>query len=165
MGHKQPRYGALGVWCKRRIRRLRFAEPGNRKPIDNRRDKKLGEVYLEQFIPQIAGYSEGEESSVQYGVITNGNMWRVFEGGAGFMNNIMAISMTGDTDDKCVAELARLLTPPAYAASRSPGERSSRYGPPSRGIPTTPPLLGGAYGPLFPNVDINRSRSSQSDTE
>jgi predicted type IV restriction endonuclease len=127
--------------------------------------KKLGDVHLEQHIPQIAGYSEGEGSSAQYGVITNGNIWRVFENGAGFMNNIMAISMTADTDDKCAAELARLLTPPAYAASRSSGERSSRYGPSSRGIPTTPPLFGGAYGPLFPKVDINRSRSSQSDTE
>ena len=143
-------YGANGGFAD-----YALLNPTTESPLIIVEAKKLGDVRLERHIPQIEGYSKGEGSSPKYGVITNGNVWRVFETGTGFMNNIMAISMTGNTDDECAAELAGLLTPPAYAPSRSSGERSSRYGPSSRGIPTTPPLLDGAYGPLFPNVGIN----------
>ena len=155
-------YGANGGFVD-----YALLNPKTESPLIIVEAKKLGDVRLERHIPQIEGYSKGEGSSPKYGVITNGNMWRVFENGAGtgFVNNIMAISMTADTDDKCAEALAGLLTPPAYTPPRSPADRSSRPGPSSPGIPTTPPLLGGAYGPLFPNVGINPSRSSQSDTE
>lgn len=125
--------------------------------------KKLGDEKLERHIPQAAGYAkgEGEGSAARYSVITNGNIWRVFEDGDGLMRNILAISITGETDERCAKELARLLSPPRPAIAMISGEKTRRNRPSHSGIPTTASLLDAAYGPLFTGADLNRDADAQ----
>ena len=79
-------YGANGGFAD-----YALLNPTTESPLIIVEAKKLGDVRLERHIPQIEGYSKWEGSSPKYGVITNGNVWRVFENGTGtgFMNNIM----------------------------------------------------------------------------
>ena len=123
--------------------------------------KKLGDQKLERHIPQAAGYAKGEGSAARYSVITNGNIWRVFENGNDLMPNILAISIKGDPADLCAKGLARLLIPPRPAIAMPFGDKTRRNQPSHGGIPTTSPLLDAAYGPLFTSADLNRDADSQ----
>ena len=125
--------------------------------------KRLGDQKLEQHIPQAAGYAKDEGSASRYSVITNGNMWRVFENGNGLMrnSNILAISIMGDPADRCAKELARLLSPPRPAIAVPFGPKTRRNQPSRGGIPTTGHLLDAAYGPLFTSPDPNRDADAQ----
>ena len=125
--------------------------------------KRLGDQKLEHHIPQAAGYAEGEGSEARYSVITNGNMWRVFENGNGLMrnSNILAVSIMSDPADRCAKELARLLSPPRPAVAMPFGEKTRRNQPAHGGIPTTGHLLDEAYGPLFTSPDLNGDADAQ----
>lgn len=128
--------------------------------------KKLGVDKLVPVESQIAGYAEGDGSSARLVVITNGNLWRAYENIPGPMigDNLMAISVTGDTPAECAGELVRVLSPrrkrrrvsPAVSYGR--GERNAQQDSLSGGIPTTPPLMPGAYGPLFPHDSADPSK-------
>ena len=89
-------------------------DPETHKPFVIVEAKKLGDERLERHIPQIDHYAGDQASIVRYGVITNGNIWRVFENdGHGFMySNVLAISITSDPGEKCASELSRLLGAP-----------------------------------------------------
>ena len=129
--------------------------------------KRLGDQKLEHHIPQAAGYAEGEGSEARYSVITNGNMWRVFENGNGLMrnSNILAVSIMSDPADRCAKGLARLLSPPRPAIAMPSGEKTRRNQPAHGGIPTTGHLLDAAYGPLFTSPDPNRDAAAQPGVE
>ena len=90
--------------------------------------KRLGDQKLEQHIPQASGYAKDEGSEARYSVITNGNMWRVFENGNGLMrnSNILAISIMGDPADYCAKGLSRLLSPPRPAVAIPIGPKTRR---------------------------------------
>ena len=127
--------------------------------------KRLGDQKLEHHIPQAVGYAEGEGSAARYSVITNGNMWRVFENGNGLMrnSNILAVSIMSDPADHCAKGLARLLSPPRATIAMPFGEKTRRIQPSRGGIPTTGHLLDAAYGPLFTSPDLNRAADAQPD--
>ena len=129
--------------------------------------KKLGDSKLERHIPQAAGYAKGEVSEVQYSVITNGNVWRVFENGDGLMrnSNILAISITSDPVDRCAEGLTGLLSSPWPAIATPSGVKTRRNQPSHDGIPTTASLLDAAYGPLFTGPAMNRAADAQPGAE
>ena len=127
--------------------------------------KKLGDEKLERHIPQAAGYAKGEGSEAQYSVITNGNLWRVFENGNGLMRNILAISITGDPVDRCAEGLTGLLSSPWPEIATPSGVKTRRNQPSHDGIPTTASLLDAAYGPLFTDPAMNRAADAQPDAQ
>ena len=138
-------------------------DPETEKPAIILEAKKLGVDKLVPVESQIASYSGGDGSSARLVTITNGNLWRVYENAAGPMigSNLMAVSVTGHTVAECAKELARVLSPRhkrrrmSHAVSSRRGERNPQRDSLTGGIPTTPPLLGGAYGPLFPRGAID----------
>ena len=124
--------------------------------------KKLGDDRLVPHLPQLAGYSEGEGSNARYSVITNGDNWHGYENRGGLMRaaNVLAVSITGDSDDKCATELARLLSPPANAASRSIAARRPPETPARSGIATTKPLFGGGLWPVLWGNEANHNEAA-----
>ena len=98
--------------------------------------KRLGDERLEKHIPQIEHYAGDEANSVEYGVITNGNIWRVFKKGDGFMRsrNILAISIIGDPDEKCSQELVKTLGAPAVPDSHRPNKTARQRVIPQTGL-------------------------------
>ena len=87
--------------------------PETGKPFAIIEAKKLGDERLEKHIPQIGHYAGDGSHAIKYGVITNGNVWRVFENENGpMLNNVLAVSITNDSDEECAAELSRILGAP-----------------------------------------------------
>ena len=108
--------------------------PETRRPFAIIEAKKLGEAHLEKHIPQIDNYAGDKSHAIRYGAITNGNVWRVFESENGLMlSNVLAVSMTSDPDEKCAAELSRILGAPILDAL--PSKRTAwQKGIPQNGV-------------------------------
>ena len=87
--------------------------PETQRPFAIIEAKKLGDERLERHIPQIDHYAGDNSHIIKYGVITNGNVWRVFESKNGLMySNVLAISIASDSDAKCAVELSKILGAP-----------------------------------------------------
>ena len=125
--------------------------------------KKLG---IEKLVPvklQIARYASGASTAALRVVITNGNLWHVYENTTGPMigRSLMAISVTGDAPDECAKELVRVLSPRKirrrfpHPPPPDSGEMNPNQDSPTGGIPVTDPLFDGAYGSLFLHQTIN----------